>query len=255
MAQRTALVTGAAGGIGQAVVRALTGSGSRVAAMDHDAGLLRKAFPDGLPDADVVLVTGDVADPSAAERAVAEAERHLGPLDALVNVAGVLRTGDVESCADEDWDAMFAANTHGVFRMSRAVARRMIPRRSGAIVTVASNAAHTPRVGMAGYCASKAAAEMFTKSLGLETARHGIRCNVVAPGSTETSMLTGMWQDAGGRRRTLEGDLDTYKNGIPLGKVARPEDVADAVCFLLSDQAAHITLETLTVDGGATLGA
>lgn len=103
MAQRTALVTGAAGGIGQAVVRALTGSGSRVAAMDHDADLLRKAFPDGLPDADVVTVTGDVADPSAAERAVAEAERHLGPLDALVNVAGVLRTGDVESCADEDW--------------------------------------------------------------------------------------------------------------------------------------------------------
>ncbi|MER5948053.1 2,3-dihydro-2,3-dihydroxybenzoate dehydrogenase [Streptomyces sp. NPDC001904] len=253
MTPKTALVTGAAGGIGRAVVHALAAGGTRVVAVDLDATRLRKATAD-VSGAEVVPLAADVVDPMDSERAVKEAQDEVGPLDALVNVAGVLRTGRVEEFHDDDWAAMFAANVDGVFRMSRAAVRRMVPRRSGSIITIASNAARTPRSGMAAYAASKAAAEMFTKSLGLEVAEHGIRCNVVAPGSTETSMLTGMWHDPDGRRRTIEGDVATYKNGIPLRKLARPEDIADAVCFLLSDRASHITLETLTVDGGAILG-
>jgi 2,3-dihydro-2,3-dihydroxybenzoate dehydrogenase len=95
---------------------------------------------------------------------------------------------------------------------------------------------------------------MYTKCLGLEVAEHGIRCNLVAPGSTDTPMLVGMWADESGREATINGSLGTYKAGIPLRKLADPRDIADAVAFLLSDQASHITMHTLTVDGGATLG-
>ena len=171
------------------------------------------------------------------------------------NAAGVLRMGEVSSLSDEDWWQMFAVNCTGVFLMSRAVVTRMVARRRGSMVTVASNASGTARIGMAGYGASKAAASQFTKSLGLEVARYGIRCNVVAPGSTDTAMLHAMWSDDSGPQLTIEGQLETFKTGIPLGKLARPADVADAVAFLLSDQAAHITMHQLTVDGGATLGA
>lgn len=115
-------------------------------------------------------------------------------------------------------------------------------------------AAGVPRAGMAAYAASKAAATMFTKSLGLEVARHGIRCNVVAPGSTDTPMLSSMWTDPSGPRRTIEGSPEDFRLGIPLGKLATPSDIAEAVAFLLSDQASHITLHALTVDGGAALG-
>jgi 2,3-dihydro-2,3-dihydroxybenzoate dehydrogenase len=95
---------------------------------------------------------------------------------------------------------------------------------------------------------------MFTKCLGLEVARHGIRCNVVAPGSTDTPMLRSMWHDETGRTSTIDGSLAAYRVGIPLGKLARPRDVAEAVVFLLCDRAAHITMHSLTVDGGAALG-
>ncbi|MFE6993304.1 SDR family oxidoreductase, partial [Streptomyces pharetrae] len=145
-------------------------------------------------------------------------------------------------------------NTSGVFFTSRAVVNRMVPRRRGAIVTIASNAAGTARTEMSAYAASKAAATMFTKCLGLEVAKHGIRANLVAPGSTDTPMLSSMWQDESSARASIEGVPDAYRVGIPLGRLARPEDVAEAVVFLLSDKAAHITMHDLTVDGGAALG-
>ncbi|MER5433855.1 2,3-dihydro-2,3-dihydroxybenzoate dehydrogenase [Streptomyces sp. NPDC002588] len=253
---RLALVTGAAGGIGEAVARVLGERGVAVAAVDRDAEqlgeVIGKLGADALP---VAPFPADVTDAAAVEAVVAEIEKRLGPVDYLVNAAGVLRLGEVSTFSDDDWASTFAVNTTGVFHLSRAVVSRMVPRGRGAVVTVASNAAATPRSGMAAYAASKAAAEMFTKSLGLEVARHGIRCNIVAPGSTDTPMLSSMWHDDSGPRATLAGNLDAFRVGIPLGKLAQPKDVARAVAFLLSDQASHITLHTLTVDGGAALGA
>jgi 2,3-dihydro-2,3-dihydroxybenzoate dehydrogenase len=108
---------------------------------------------------------------------------------------------------------------------------------------------------MAAYCASKAASALFTKCLGLELAEFGVRCNVVSPGSTDTPMLHSMWTDDSGADATLDGSLSAYRVGIPLGKLARPEDVAHAVAFLASDAAGHITMHDLCVDGGAALGA
>ncbi|MEV6957688.1 2,3-dihydro-2,3-dihydroxybenzoate dehydrogenase [Streptomyces sp. NPDC051207] len=253
---KVALVTGAAGGIGEAVARALGERGAVVAAVDRDADRLRqvagKLCADGL---EAHALPADVSSGTDVEAVVQEAEERLGPLEYLVNGAGVLRLGHARHLTDDDWATTFAVNATGVFLMSRAVVNRMLPRRRGAIVTVASNAAATPRVQMAAYAASKAAATMFTKSLGLEVARDGIRCNVVAPGSTSTPMLTSMWHDESGPKHTVEGQPDAFRVGIPLGRLASPTDVAHAVVFLLSDEASHITLHELTVDGGAALGA
>ncbi|WP_019854395.1 2,3-dihydro-2,3-dihydroxybenzoate dehydrogenase [Actinopolyspora mortivallis] len=255
MTETIALVTGAAGGIGAAVARKLAEDDTRVAAADHDPDQLRETVAElagkGLP---VEAFPLDVTDSARVSAVVEEVETRMGPVEHLVNAAGVLRLGETRTTSAEEWAHTLAVNATGVFHVSRAVVDRMVPRQRGAIVTVASNAAGTPRARMAAYSASKAAATMFTKSLGLEVAEHGIRCNVVAPGSTDTPMLRSMWHDENGRTHTLNGNPSEYRLGIPLGKLAHPDDVAESVRFLLSDRAGHITLHDLTVDGGATLG-
>ncbi|MET8982254.1 2,3-dihydro-2,3-dihydroxybenzoate dehydrogenase [Streptomyces sp. NPDC004539] len=255
MRSSIALVTGAAGGIGAEVARLLAERGTPVAAVDRDedrlAATVAALAAAGLP---VRAFAADVADSKSVDDVVAAVEDGFGPVDQLVNAAGVLRLGTVMEFGDEDWAATFAVNVTGVLHMCRAVVNRMIPRGHGAIVTVSSNAAGTPRAEMAAYAASKAAATQFTKSLGLEVAAHGIRCNLVAPGSTDTPMLRSMWADEDAERRTLDGSPDIYRVGIPLRKIGRPLDVAQAVAFLLSEDASHITLHDLTVDGGASLG-
>jgi 2,3-dihydro-2,3-dihydroxybenzoate dehydrogenase len=107
---------------------------------------------------------------------------------------------------------------------------------------------------MAAYGASKAAAAMYTKCLALEVARYGIRCNILSPGSTDTQMLRALWTGADSVRASIDGVADEFRVGIPLGKLAQPEDIARAALFLLSEEAGHITMHDLTVDGGATLG-
>lgn len=254
MESRIALVTGAAGGIGEAVVRALGERGVRIAAVDQDGDRLRRTV--GGLVAEGHQVAGFVCDVTSGpdvESTVESVESELGPVDYLVNAAGVLRLGEARSLTDEDWLSTFAVNTTGVFHMCRAVANRMVPARAAAS-SPSRRTPPAPRTDMAAYAASKAAASMFTKSLGLELARHGIRCNVVAPGSTETPMLTSMWQDESGPKGTIEGRPEAFRVGIPLGRLARPSNIADAVVFLLSDQSSHITLHDLTVDGGAALG-
>lgn len=241
IAGRVALVTGAAGGIGQAVVALLREEGATVVATDRE------------PTEGVQAL--DVRDSHAVEALVASAEDEIGPIDIGVNVAGILQWSEVTETDDETWREVFAVNTDGVFNVSRALARRMKPRGRGAMVTVSSNAAGVPRHSMAGYAASKAAATMFTRCLGLELAPHGIRCNIVAPGSTLTPMQTGMWLDENGANKVISGSLELYKCGIPLQKLATPEDIANSVIFLISDQASHITMTELYVDGGATLRA
>lgn len=247
LAGKVAFVTGAAGGIGDAVVRQLVAAGAQVAATD---AVPLASLPAG--------ATGhllDVRDAAQVDALVDKVEREIGPIGLGVNVAGILATGLVTETDDAAWRNVFAVNTDGVFNVSRALARKMTPRQAGAIVTVSSNAAGVPRHGMAAYAASKAATTMFTRCLGLELAPLGIRCNIVAPGSTLTPMQTGMWTDDNGAQRVIAGQPGTYKTGIPLQKLATPDDIAASVLFLLSDQAGHITMTDIYVDGGATLRA
>lgn len=237
------------------MVRELGARGARVAAVDRDEGRLSGAGAESAASGEgVAFFPADVSSSTEVRGLVEEVESRLGPIDFLVNAAGVLRMGEVRRLTDEDWSTTFAVNAAGVFLVSRAVSDRMVSRGGGAIVTVSSNASTTPRADMGAYAASKAAATMITKTLGLEVAEHGVRCNVVAPGSTDTPMLSSMWEDSGGRDATIAGVPERYRVGIPLGKLATPEDVADAVAFLLGDEAAHITMHSLTVDGGAALG-
>jgi len=246
-AGKIAFVTGAAGGIGAAVVSGLLAGGARVVASDLVA-------PD-LEGDDVLCAALDVTDADAVEALVAQAEREFGAIALGANVAGALASGPVVELDEAAWRRVMDVNYGGVVNVSRALARRMQPRGAGALVTVGSNAASVPRQGLAAYAASKAAAHMFTRCLGLELAPHGIRCNIVAPGSTLTPMQTALWADDHGAARVIAGRPEAFWAGIPLGKLAVPEDVAEAVLFLLSDKAGHITMAEIMVDGGATLKA
>lgn len=248
---RVALVTGASGGIGAAVAGALLDEGAIVVATDRDADALPRL---ALQSGSDMLVTRplDVTQPDEVAATVAAVEAEVGPVGILVNVAGVLSASLVADTDLAEWQRVFAVNTTGVFLVSKAVSVHMRARRQGVIVTVSSNSAGIPRHGMAAYGASKAAATMFTRSLGLELAPYGIRCNIVAPGSTLSPMLEGMWADENGAARVIAGTPETFRTGIPLGRLAAPQDIADAVVFLASSRARHITMADLYVDGGAT---
>ena len=246
------MVTGAGQGVGAAVARLLVERGARVAAVDLNE-IRVKSLAIELGSDRVTGYHVDVADGAAVEELVATVEKTLGPVRHLVNVAGVLLPATVLETEPEDWERTMAVNAGGVFHTSRAVGRRMAARGDGAIVTVGSNAAGVPRTKMAAYAASKAAAAHLTRCLGLELASSGVRCNIVSPGSTDTAMQRQLWDGDRPPAAVLDGDPAAYRVGIPLGRIADPVDIAEAVAFLLSDRARHITMQDLYVDGGATL--
>ncbi len=241
---KIAVVSGAAQGIGKAVVQRLRQFGARVAELDIRF--------DDTTDAERFAV--DVADAGAVMQAIGTIEARLGPIDYLVSSAGILRMGPLLDAPAEDWLATLAVNATGTFNLAREVGRRMRTRQQGAMVAVGSNAANVPRMAMGSYAASKAAMTQMMRCLGLELAAFNIRCNVVAPGSTDTEMQRQLWRDGSGAEQVIQGSLENHRLGIPLRRIAQPAQIADLVVFLLSDSAAHITLENIIVDGGATLG-
>lgn len=268
----TVLVTGAAGGIGRAVVARLLADGAHVIATDADHAALTRLTqahgPGTAADGLLHCRPLDVRDSEAVAEVVEWAETEVGPLDGLVNGAGILQAGSALAQDDEAWRAVHEVNAFGVMRVSRAVTRRMAVRQRGAVVTIGSSAGVVARDGLSAYASSKAAARQYTLCLGVELAPLGIRCNIVSPGSTDTPMLTGAWsagrsgaapapssEDGAAERRAVAGSPEAFWPGIPLGQIAQPAHVADAVAFLLSPAAAQIALHDLRVDGGATLGA
>ncbi len=250
------LVTGAAQGIGKAVVDAILPLGARVVAADIQfTGNLVSAndSPEKIAE-NYFPVHLDVTNATAVNELVAQIEQQLGEIDYLASIAGVLQMNSLLETSDQQWQQCFAVNTTGAFNLCRAVARNMQMRQRGAIVAVSSNAASTPRANMGAYAASKAALSQMIKCLGLELAQHNIRCNLVSPGSTDTQMQRQLWRDETGAAQVIKGSLENYRLGIPLQQIATPQTIAHSILFLLSDQAAHITLENILVDGGATLG-
>lgn len=253
---KVALVTGAAQGIGLAVAHHLAQEGAAVVLWDvHAQGLSQQATK--LADAGHAVQPSvvDVRNQASVEEALNEALSRFARLDILVNAAGILHTASLLEMAPQAWEDTFMVNTLGVFHVSTAVARQMRRQGSGSIVTVGSNAACTPRLQMGAYAASKAASAQFTKCLGLELAPHGVRCNVVSPGSTDTPMQRALWTSPDSAQRVIGGDIAQHRLGIPLQRIADADDIAQAVCFLASDAARHITMHDLRVDGGATLDA
>ena len=177
-----------------------------------------------------------------------------GP-DILVNAAGILHTSGVETIDIKDWDESFAINVRGPLKVIQELLPCLKASPVGAVINIGSNASHIPRWGMAAYGASKAALRYLTMSLGLELAKSGVTCNLVSPGSVDTAMQRQLWDGPGARDQVIAGEPDRFRNGIPLGKLAEPSDIASTVLFLASDDARHITMQDIVVDGGAILGA
>lgn len=176
------------------------------------------------------------------------------PPDYFIHVAGVLYSGNYDEISSWELQQTFAINIFSPFYFLKNLSPYLKEKKRGSIVLVSSNAAHTPRMGLSVYGSSKAALTSFAKTAALELATYGIRLNIVSPGSTATPMLNQLWTDNNSKMITLKGDLDAYRVGIPLNKLASTNDICQAIFFLLSDEANHITMHDLVIDGGATLG-
>lgn len=197
----------------------------------------------------------DVADPQQVAD-VCQAQLAQQPrLDVLVNAAGILRIGATDALSFEDWQACFNVNAGGAFNLFSQTLPLFRQQGFGAIVSVASNSAHAPRLGMSAYGASKAALRSLCQTVGLEMAPYGVRCNIVSPGSTDTAMQRSLWHTPEAEQEMINGFPDQFKLGIPLKKIAKPREITNAILFLASDLASHIILQDIVIDGGATLGA
>ncbi|EHP0278491.1 2,3-dihydro-2,3-dihydroxybenzoate dehydrogenase EntA [Salmonella enterica] len=243
---KTVWVTGAGKGIGYATALAFVDAGARVIGFD------REFTQESYPFATEVM---DVADAGQVAQVCQRVLQKTPRLDVLVNAAGILRMGATDALSVDDWQQTFAVNVGGAFYLFSQTMAQFRRQQGGAIVTVASDAAHTPRIGMSAYGASKAALKSLALTVGLELAGCGVRCNVVSPGSTDTDMQRTLWVSEDAEQQRIRGFGEQFKLGIPLGKIARPQEIANTILFLASDLASHITLQDIVVDGGSTLGA
>ena len=237
---RTALVTGASGGIGEAIARQLHAQGATLVLAGRRSEALA-ALAEALGERARVEVA-ELSDPQAAEQLIAAADNGGGP-DVLINNAGLTRDNLAVRMKDEDWQTVLEVNLTAVFRLTRAALRGMMRRRWGRIVNVTSIVALTGNPGQVNYAAAKAGMIGMTKSLAAEVATRGITVNCVAPGFIETPMTAALSDDQ--RRRLLER--------VPVGRLGTPDDVAAAIGYLVSQEAAYVTGQTLHVNGGMAM--
>ena len=238
---RKALVTGATGGLGQAIARALHAqgatvalSGTRPAALEALAAELgERASP----------VAADLSDKDSVEGLVPAAEAAIGPLDILVNNAGITRDNLFMRMKDEEWEQVIAVNLTAAFRLSRAAVKGMMRRRSGRIVNIGSVVGSTGNPGQGNYAAAKAGLVGMTKSLAYEVATRGVTVNAVAPGFIETAMTEKLNDD---QKAGILGQ-------IPMGRMGSPSEIAAAVLYLASAEAGYVTGTTLHVNGGMAM--
>ena len=238
---RTALVTGATGGIGGAIARAFHAhgatvaiSGTRIEMLDGLAGQLGGC---------VHVVPCNLADREDVENLVPAAEAALGHLDILVNNAGITRDNIFMRMKDEEWDQVLAVDLTAAFRLARAAVRGMMRRRFGRIIAITSVVGVTGNAGQANYAAAKAGMIGMTKSLAQEVASRGVTVNAIAPGFIETAMTNAL----------TDKQKDLILARVPAGRLGSPEDVAAAAVYLASNEGAYVTGQTLHVNGGMAM--
>lgn len=256
---RRMIITGAGNGIGAAVARLAVSEGARVALVDFDeAGL--KSVVDELGSDRALGICADISALADIDAAVTQATEWFGPADVLINVAGVQDNLEpIDSVSPELWDKVFAINVRGTAFMIQRVLRDMLPRQQGVIVNTTSTASLLGGGGGAAYTASKGAIASLTRQLAWELATTGVRVNSVAPGATSTELLknSSVVTDAGApSARAGEIGARMYKEfdgAVPLGRMAEPAEIAQAILFLASDQSSYLLGSMLVVDGGMTI--
>ena len=231
------LVTGAAGGIGQAIVRALTDAGAAIAATDIQL--------EGIP-CDVAIL-GDLTDSTHCDALPAKAREALGGLDIVINNAGIIRRGVITDSTDDDYVQSMAVNVEAPFRICRAAIPILAAIGGGAIVNISSCWGVRPGPNHPLYCMSKAALASMTQCLGHDHAHQGIRVNAVCPNEVNTPMLRSGFSARG---IDPEKAIDDLNRSVPLGHIAQPEEIADVVLFLVSDQSRYMCGALVEVNGG-----
>ncbi len=248
MKGRTALVTGASSGIGRATALLLAREGAAVALVALPGAELDRAAEEcRAAGARVLPLPADVADSAAVADAFSRAEA-LGPVDAVFNNAGISMVVPVTETTDEQWHRQLQVNLTGSFFVARQAARVMAPRRRGAIVSTASELALTGQAGYVAYTATKGGILAMTRALAAELAASGVRVNAVCPGAIDTPLLRAEFDTAD----DPAAERAENERSIVLGRLGRPEEIAQTVLFLLSDDAAYVTGAHYVVDGGRT---
>ena len=246
---RVVLVTGGSSGIGYAAAKAFLEEGAKVAITGRDAARLQRAGEELARSGTVLAIRGDVAKAEDARRMVTETTRKLGPLDVLVNNAGIYLNKPIESFSEREYDDVMDINMKGTFLCTKFAIPGMVKRKRGAIVNVSSDSGLVGAAGSSVYSASKGAMVLFTKSVALDHAKDGIRVNVICPGEVKTPMLE---KDAAESGRGFEEYYQRVVAPIPMKRAATAEEVARGILFLASDEASFMTGAALSVDGGST---
>lgn len=242
-----AIVTGGSRGIGRGIVRAFVAEGARVAVVYRGSQEAAQALVEELSQGGgtVRAYQADVADLKAVEACVQQVEQDLGPIDILVNSAGIIKDDLFVRLDPADWDNVLRINLGGTYHFCRALAYPMMRRRSGRIINISSVSAEHVNPGQTNYSASKGAINSLTRALAVELASRGVTVNAIAPGFIETDMSAAVRNKAG----------DLIKKHIPMRRIGVPEDIARVAVFLASADSAYMTGQVLTVDGGLSLGA
>ncbi len=242
---KTAIVTGGSRGIGEAIVKKFIEEGANVFSLSRSEGALYGEFSSKAEEqgAFFTWIKSDLSNPADIENAVKQILEEAASIDILVNNAGITKDGLIFRMKDEEWDDVLNTNLKSAFLLCRGFARTMIKQKSGSIINISSVVGIMGNAGQTNYSASKAGLIGLTKSLAKEVASRGVRVNAVAPGFIDTSMTEKLGEKA----------KEALAEVIPAKRTGKPEEIADAVFFLASDNSAYITGQVLAVDGGMTM--
>lgn len=252
---KIAIVTGAASGIGKSAAATVAGYGAHVALMDKsEEGLLTAEKEVALAGGSTMRYAMDVSRSKDCQAAVDAVVERFGRVDILINCAGIIRANRIEDMPEEEWDLVMDVNLKGTFLMGKIVGKLMMQQKYGRILNAASQAGKLGEAGNAAYCASKAGVVLLTQVQGLELAAHGVTANAISPGYIDTPMMQDVFLERGPLMGMTPKEYEALLlRDVPMGRMARPEEVSELIAFLVSDKASYMTGVTYTVAGGKLL--